>query len=103
MTPAMPEADWDRLPGWDMISAGLADVAAGRITPNACIVAIAAPRLRRAGLLKDLHERHAIADPEIRLYRLLGSTSDNAFGQYQATLRRLIRFEHALDRLMTKS
>ncbi len=93
---------WDRLPGWEMISAGLADFAAGRVTANACAVAMAAPRLQRAGLLPKQQLATAIAEPEICLYRLLGAGPGNAFGQYQAILRRLIRFEHALDRLMTR-
>ncbi|MBI4625128.1 MAG: hypothetical protein HY736_18155 [Verrucomicrobia bacterium] len=39
-----------------------------------------------------------IAEPEAVLYRLLRKESGDAFSRYNAILRRLVRFEHALDR-----
>jgi hypothetical protein len=87
----------ERLPGWEMISAGLADVEAGRITPNACTIWIALPRLRDHGLVDDAISSRRLPDPELTLYRLLGRESGNSYGRYNAMLQRLVRFEHALD------
>ena len=61
----------ERLPGWEIVSEGLADAAAGRITPFACAVSIASPRLRRAGLLDPELFARRIAEPERTLYRLV--------------------------------
>lgn len=88
----------EAFPGWELVSQGLADVSGGRITPLACLVAIALPRLRRAGLIDDSAGAQCVAEPEKTLYRLLLCESDDAYGRYNAMLRRLIRFEHALDR-----
>jgi hypothetical protein len=87
----------ERLPGWEMISAGLADVAAGRTTPNACTIWIAWPRLLRHGVVDEATSGSRMLDPEVTLYRLLGKEGGNAYGRYNAILRRLVRFEHALD------
>ena len=90
----------DRLgtfPGWELVSAGLADVAAGRLTPAACSIWIALPRLRRAKLVDDALLSRRLADPETVLYRLLRQEGGDAFSRYNALLRRLVRFEHALD------
>lgn len=89
--------DLTNLPGWEIISEGLADSAAGRITPAACAISIAWPRLSKTGLAGDLHGK--IEDPEHVLYRLLCAEKGDAYSRYNAFLRRLISFEHALDRL----
>ncbi len=93
----MTTPDLTNLPGWEIISDGLADSAAGRITPAACAISIARPRLHRSGLIGNLHQR--IAEPEHVLYRLLRAEKGDAYRRYNAFLRRLISFEHALDRL----
>lgn len=90
---------WISVPGWELVSAGLADAAAGRTTPAACAVWIALPRLRRAGLVGDDLLARRIEEPEQELYRLLCAEGGNAYGRYNALLRRLVRFEHALDRM----
>ncbi len=88
----------EAFPGWELVSQGLADVSDRRITLFACLVAIALPRLRRAGLIDDSDGARCVEEPEKTLYRLLLCESDDAYGRYNAMLRRLIRFEHALDR-----
>jgi len=94
---AYPE-EFTRLPGWELVEEGLADLAAGKITPSLCAIWIAAPRLRKAGVFQA-GQSPPIADPEITLYRLLGRQGGgDAYSKYNAMLRRLRRLEHALDR-----
>lgn len=88
------------LPGWEIVAEGIADATAGKVSPAACVVWIAWPRLQRAGLVGDEMRARRVLEPERMLYRLLGETSTNAYGSYQALLGRLRRFEHALDREM---
>jgi hypothetical protein len=88
------------LPGWEIVSAGLNDIAAGHRTPAACAVWIAVPRLRKAGLINDTDLARRVTDPELTLYRLLRAEPGDAYARYNATLRRLVSFEHALDRLV---
>lgn len=93
----MNHPDLARLPGWEIISEGLADSATSRVTPAACAISIARPRLSKAGLVSTLHPK--IAEPEHVLYRLFRSENGDAYRRYNAFLRRLISFEHALDRM----
>lgn len=86
------------LPGADLIQDGLADLAAHRETPAALLVAIGYPRLHLLGLGHEL-AGCLPSEPELRLYRLLGNQHGaEAHSQYNALIRRLIRFEHALER-----
>ncbi|HYI07491.1 MAG TPA: hypothetical protein VEK57_00345 [Thermoanaerobaculia bacterium] len=58
--------DWTSLPGGELIREGLDDAAAGRLTIASLLVAIGAPRLRRAGLdVPDL----GVTDPSIECTR----------------------------------
>jgi len=98
MPPLLSRERLERLPGWEIVSAGLADIAAGHTTPSACAVWIVSPRLRRWGLFGEPLHALRVAEPEITLYRLLREAGGNAYARYNATLRRLRRFEHALDR-----
>ena len=85
------------LPGEDVVREGLADMDAGRCTIPACLVAIGAPRLRRAGLIRS--ELPALqTDAELELYRLLRQAGGDAYSGYNALLRQLVSFEQALDR-----
>lgn len=85
------------LPGEELIRKGLVDLEAGEVTVEACLVSIASPRLRRHGLLPM--NATSLADAEMVLYRLLGKTEEDPYGRYNSLLRRLVSFEHALDRL----
>ena len=82
-------------PGGIRVAEGLADHAAGRRGINACLVRIASPRLVRAGLMSPL----PISDnsAELELYEILSSEPGNAYGRYNAIIRELVSFEHALD------
>jgi hypothetical protein len=86
----------DGLPGHDLIRQGLSDVKQGRRSKPACLVAIAWPRLRRAGLIhSDLSWPRR--DAELELYRMLRQEGGDAYSAYNALMRRLISFESALD------
>lgn len=83
------------LPGEDLVQQGCADLAAGRETAAALLVAIGADRLRDAGLTVP---RVDVADPEHRLYRLLEAEEPaGAHAAYNALIRRLVSFERALE------
>jgi len=77
------------LPGGDIVDAGLADLADGKVTAASLAVSLAAPRLRREGVpLTTVH-----ANPEDRLYDLLSETSgDLAHTRYGAYLRQMASF-----------
>jgi hypothetical protein len=87
--------DLTSLPGADLIQAGLEDAAAGRETMASLLVALGAPRLRRAGLeVPDF----AVEDPDYRLYHLLAAEdSDSAHSRYNALLRQLTSFARAFE------
>ena len=83
------------LPGADLIEKGLHDLAAGRETIEAALVAVGAPRLRAAGIAVP-HSPFVVA--EHRLWELLAAEGeDAAHGRYNALLRRLVSFERALE------
>ena len=90
-----------RLPGEDLIEAGIADLRAGRETIPALLVAIGAPRLRRIG-----HELpdNLPAHPEHRLYYLLGQEhGKGAHSHYNSWIRRLVSYERAAECLKSSS
>lgn len=87
--------DLDGIPGAAIVATGLADLAAGRDTVPALVVAVAASRLRRLGL----EVARTIPDAELLLYRaLVREQPQGAYGRYNALLRQLARFAHALER-----
>jgi hypothetical protein len=86
--------EWAAYPGGDLVEAGLRDLVAGVESVEALLVSIGAPRLTRAGLAVP----RPIPDPEHRLYGLLeASGAPSAHSRYNALLRRLVSFEHALE------
>jgi hypothetical protein len=87
------------LPGGEIITKGLTDHAAGRRTPEACLVEMASPRLAAAGLLPFAS---SIADSELTLYQLLGETESDPDPLYNSLCRRLVSFERALDHLLRR-
>ena len=81
------------LPGAELISKGLEDLARGEETVESLLVSIGAPKLHSLGLRFD----SPFENPERRLYVLLGKEhGDNAHGQYNAFVRRLVSYERAL-------
>lgn len=90
--PANPFA---HLPGGEFVPEGLADLAQGRESIPALLLAIASERLRAAGLPVPAPLPN---DPELRLYRALRTLhDDDAHSQYNAHLRRLTSLCRALE------
>lgn len=87
----------DDLPGAELVLEGLEDAARGETTISSLLVRIAAPRLRRLGL--SVPEFHDQTDAEIRLYERIGQSGvPDPYSEYNALLRRLTSFAHALER-----
>jgi hypothetical protein len=85
--------DFSSLPGGDLVTEGLADLAAGRESEAALLVSIGAERLRCEGLVIP----DPFPDPEHRLYlRLAADRPEAAHSRYNALTRRLVSFERAL-------
>ena len=88
------QAAFAAYPGGDLVAMGLDDLLARRATVEALLVSIGAVRLRAAGL--DVPPE--FAEPERQLYELLAlENPDAAHGRYNALVRRLVSFEHALE------
>jgi hypothetical protein len=83
------------LPGEALMREGLADFRSGRWTIGSYLVAIALPRLSRAGLIN--HTMPLPIEPELQLYRLLRQQGGDAYSRYNSLLRELVSFEFALD------
>jgi hypothetical protein len=91
----MALSDLNQFPGGELILRGIEDLAEARESAEALLVLIGAPRLRRLGF--DIPEIKGIP-PEHRLYDLLmGSDPDAAHSRYNALIRRLVRFERAVE------
>lgn len=83
------------LPGSQLIQDGLRDYHDHRHTIPSCIVRIARYRLAKAGLMESLPKPDI--DAELDLYSLLSEEGNQAHSKYNALIRELISFEHALD------
>jgi hypothetical protein len=80
------------LPGEELVEQGSRDLKQGLESPEALLVSIGAPRLRRLGI--DLPR--TFPSPEHRLYELLSAQhGDAAHSRYNALVRRLVSFERA--------
>lgn len=82
------------LPGHDLVNAGLADLAEGRETTSALLVAMAAPRLRALGF--DVPAGGG-DDPSHRLYDMLSQTDPGAHSRYNALVGRIVSFARAAE------
>ena len=84
------------LPGADLISQGLQDLANGEISIHALLVSIGAPRLATNGIFIPGAKTEY---PEMQLYlKLAEEDSDSAHSRYNALIRKLVSFERALER-----
>jgi hypothetical protein len=90
------------LPGEDLVTQGLADLARGEISEYSLLLLVAGPRLRRLGikipqqtLLKSYE--HALYD---RIEQRLGTA---AHSYYNSLLRRIDSYAHALEREQNRS
>jgi hypothetical protein len=84
-------AGLERVPGWELVSVGLADLDAGRQTVPAMLVASASIRMGELGLNVAPID---VADPQVRMYELLEAEvgEGQAHGRYNALRRRLSSF-----------
>ena len=83
------------LPGANLIQEGLRDYLEKRHTIPSCLVRMARHRLQRAGMIAS-SDNHDL-DAELDLYQLLSNEGNRAHGHYNALIRELVSFEHALD------
>lgn len=90
----------DGLPGHELVRAGLVDLAAGRESEAALLVAMARPRLTTLGF--DVPAGGG-SQPSHRLYRLLADeersphSSRNPHSSYNALVRRVVSFVRAVE------
>lgn len=89
------------LPGAERIEVGLCDYRENRRTIPSCLVRIARPRLVKAGLMSAESQQDIHA--ELDLYHLLAHEGNQAHSRYNALIRELISFEHALDHRLNKT
>lgn len=82
------------LPGHELVSSGLADLAAGRETENALLVAMARPRLRGVGIEVPPGGGEV---PSHRLYELIARDHDGAHSRYNALVGRIASFARAAE------
>lgn len=91
----MNELDLHALPGGDLVASGLRDLRAGRLSEDALLVLIGAPRLRRLGLDVPTSD---VAHPEHALYLALAAGNAlSAHSRYNALIRTLVSFERAAE------
>jgi hypothetical protein len=82
------------LPGYELVSEGLEDLAAGRESESALLVAMAAPRLRALGI--DVPPGGGTR-PSHRLYELLADADGGAHSRYNALVARIVSFARAAE------
>ena len=88
----------ENVPGDELVRTGLADLKRGELTVEALLVAVGAPRLRTLGIDVPEHP-DSPGHPELALYQAIGQTHpDDAHSRYNALIRRLVSYEHELER-----
>jgi hypothetical protein len=88
----------DDLPGYELVSMGLDDLAAGRESESALLVAMAAPRLRAIGIEVP---QGGGKQPSHRLYELLTESDAGAHSRYNALVARVVSFARAAEHAST--
>lgn len=87
----------ERLPGAEIVLAGIADLKAGKLSVDALAVQSAAPRLRALGL--ETGEAEGELPAAHRLYQQLHrDLGDGAHSRYNAILGRVTSFAQAAER-----
>jgi hypothetical protein len=86
------------LPGHELVSAGLGDLAAGRETEASLLVAMAAPRLRALGFQVPAGGGE---HPAYRLYEMLSRHDTGAHSRYNALVGRMVSFARAAEHAPT--
>lgn len=88
----------DELPGAELVARGIEDLQRGKLTVEALLLAVGAPRLRAAGLpVPEASEWPP--EPEHALYEAIGRSGvEDSHAHYNSLIRRLVSFERALER-----
>jgi hypothetical protein len=86
------------LPGHELVNAGLLDLAAGRESEAALVVAMAAPRLRALGLEVPAGGGE---HPAYRLYEMLSKHDGGGHSRYNALVGRMVSFARAAEHAPT--
>lgn len=85
------------LPGAELVTAGLADLVAGRETASAAAVAMASSRLGALGI--EIPASRGPVPASHLLYKLLAAEDRrNAHSRYNAIVRRMVSFARAAER-----
>ena len=89
------------LPGWELVNAGLKDVAQGKYdTVAALLIFMTSPRLRFLGFdIPDYPMDIPTETIHQHLYRLLDKSASDTYSQYNALQRRLASFCRAMELL----
>ena len=96
-------AEFEGLPGGDLVAQGLADLEAGNLSEYALLVLVAEPRLAPLGIIPRKNVPAPSHPIEHALYTLLEEKyGDDAYGRYNSLLRRMASFAHALERELSK-
>lgn len=82
------------LPGYEIVSEGIEDLASGRESEAALLVAMAAPRLRTLGF--DV-PAGGVEQPSHRLYELIVDTGEAPHSRYNALVARVVSFARAAE------
>jgi hypothetical protein len=82
------------LPGHELVSAGLADLAVGRESEASLLVAMVAPRLRALGFAVPGGGGEQASH---RLYELLARNDGGAHSRYNALVGRIVSFARAAE------
>jgi hypothetical protein len=83
------------LPGHELVSEGLLDLAEGRESESGLLVTMAAPRLRALGF--DVPEGGG-ERPSHGLYELLSEADQGGYSRYKALIARIVSFARAAER-----
>jgi hypothetical protein len=96
------ENDEGLLPGDDLVTQGLADLAKGVLSESALLVLVAGPRLRGLGI--EVPEWKLSEPYEHALYSLIEERlGTGAHSHYNSLLRRIVSYAHALEREQSRA
>jgi len=89
-----PSGEWAHLPGADLIRKGLADLGRGEVSAESLLIEISASKFLRLGCEVGPRRQRM---PEHELFeRLAAADPARAHSRYNALLRRLASFHHAV-------
>lgn len=90
---------YQKIPGWELVSAGLHDLTEGRYdTLESLLVLMYSPRLKfnHIGIPEIPEDRTGISS-NMKLYRLLEKRGEDAHSKYNALQRRIVSFCSTLE------